>query len=82
MCGVHLIAGERIPCETSPVKIPQRHFTGEGFPQRQVAGESGKSSPGKILIVVVDMFVDYEPLSGYVGVVGFGTVMLPLTIGK
>ncbi|GJY51619.1 hypothetical protein Tco_0442466 [Tanacetum coccineum] len=29
-----------------------------------------------------DMFVDYEPLPGYVGVVGFGTVMLPLTTGK
>ncbi|GJW99176.1 hypothetical protein Tco_0180984 [Tanacetum coccineum] len=24
-----IIAGERIPCETSPVKIPQRHFAGE-----------------------------------------------------
>ncbi|GJW58348.1 hypothetical protein Tco_0105079 [Tanacetum coccineum] len=29
-----------------------------------------------------DMFVDYEPLIGYVGVVGFGKVMLPLTTGK
>ncbi|GJR82705.1 hypothetical protein Tco_0153490 [Tanacetum coccineum] len=28
------------------------------------------------------MFVDYEPLIGYVGVVGFETVMLPLTTGK
>ncbi|GKB95455.1 hypothetical protein Tco_0981592 [Tanacetum coccineum] len=46
-----IIAGERIPCETSPVKIPQLHFAGECFPQRQVAGESGKSSLGKILIV-------------------------------
>nr|GEZ96016.1 retrovirus-related Pol polyprotein from transposon TNT 1-94 [Tanacetum cinerariifolium] len=29
-----------------------------------------------------DMFVDYEPLNVYVGVVGFRTVMLPLTTGK
>ncbi|GJU13532.1 hypothetical protein Tco_1135928, partial [Tanacetum coccineum] len=48
-----IIAGERIPHEASPARIPQRHVAGDNFPQRHVAGESPDMSPGKRAIVVV-----------------------------
>ncbi|GKB50666.1 ribonuclease H-like domain-containing protein, partial [Tanacetum coccineum] len=47
-----IIAGERIPHEASPARIPQRHVAGDNFPQRHVAGESPDMSPGKRAIVV------------------------------
>ncbi|GKD04797.1 hypothetical protein Tco_1179771, partial [Tanacetum coccineum] len=48
-----IIAGDCIPDEDSPTTIPQRHFDGDSFPQRHVAGESPDMSLGKALIVVV-----------------------------
>ncbi|GKC44973.1 hypothetical protein Tco_1062695, partial [Tanacetum coccineum] len=46
-----IIAGERIPHEASPARIPQRHVAGDKFPQRHVAGERPDMSPGKRAIV-------------------------------
>ncbi|GJU74978.1 hypothetical protein Tco_1266383 [Tanacetum coccineum] len=42
-----IIAGDCIPDEDSPATIPQRHFDGDSFPQRHVAGESPEMSLGK-----------------------------------
>ncbi|GJT33045.1 hypothetical protein Tco_0923464 [Tanacetum coccineum] len=42
-----IIAGDCIPDEDSPATIPQRHFDGDRFPQRHVAGESPEMLPGK-----------------------------------
>ncbi|GJY55067.1 hypothetical protein Tco_0446731 [Tanacetum coccineum] len=57
MSGTHLVTGdyrgERIPYEASPANIPQGLVTGETFPQRLVARERRKCSPGKKAIVVV-----------------------------
>ncbi|GJX69423.1 hypothetical protein Tco_0305150 [Tanacetum coccineum] len=48
-----IIAGDCIPDEDSPATIPQRHFDGDSFPQRHVAGESPETLLGKTSIVVV-----------------------------
>ncbi|GKG62072.1 hypothetical protein Tco_0631976, partial [Tanacetum coccineum] len=50
-----IIAGDCIPDEDSPATIPQRHFDGDSFPQRHVAGESSDMSLGKTPIVVVSV---------------------------
>ncbi|GJZ77729.1 hypothetical protein Tco_0642401 [Tanacetum coccineum] len=49
-----IIDGDCIPDEDSPVTIPQRHFDGDSFPQRHVAGESPEMLLGKTPIVVVE----------------------------
>ncbi|GKE57842.1 hypothetical protein Tco_1497027, partial [Tanacetum coccineum] len=48
-----IIAGDCIPDEDSPARIPQRHFVGDRFPQRHVTGESPEMLLGKTSIVVV-----------------------------
>ncbi|GKD68526.1 hypothetical protein Tco_1322616, partial [Tanacetum coccineum] len=48
-----IIAGDCIPDEDSPATIPQRHFFGDRFPQRHVAGENPEMLLGKTPIVVV-----------------------------
>ncbi|GJS65817.1 F-box domain containing protein [Tanacetum coccineum] len=47
-----IIVGDCIPDEDSPATIPQRHFDGDRFPQRHVAGESPEMLMGKTPIVV------------------------------
>ncbi|GKB96266.1 F-box domain containing protein [Tanacetum coccineum] len=48
-----IIVGDCIPDEDSPATIPQRHFDGDRFPKRHVAGESPEMLLGKTPIVVV-----------------------------
>nr|GEX36132.1 hypothetical protein [Tanacetum cinerariifolium] len=51
--SLKIVAGEGIPVEHSPAKIPQRQVAGKTFPQRQVVGESPEISLGNVVSVVV-----------------------------
>ncbi|GJS24479.1 F-box domain containing protein, partial [Tanacetum coccineum] len=51
--SLRIIAVDCIPDEDSPATIPERHFDGDSFPHRHVAGESPEMSLGKTPIVVV-----------------------------
>ena len=55
--GTHVslgkLAGESIPIDHAPSKLPQRHVAGDNVPHQNVAGEKGEITLGNGSIVVV-----------------------------